>query len=496
MAASALALGGVSPVSATDPPPPSPADTHAHTHAHTHATAQTRPNIVVILTDDMRADELRFLPAVRRLQRSGVTFTRALSADSLCCPARATLLTGKLAHNHLTIGNNEASHGGFEVFRAHNDLHDLLPRWLDDRSYRTAWIGKYLNAIPARDNFRQPDWTYFAVPVEKIYAYGSSAFAINARFHTDERYREVYARQLLLSRVRAWSPGSRPFFVLYSTLAPHKTGPASVDGSSPPVPQAIHRDFDSSRLRIAPSVGEVDVSDKPAWLQQYVAETGPRSYSLRLETRRVEALQSVNDTVRELMATLDRLHETQRTLVVFTSDNGLLLHEHDLAGKNKAYDESVHVPLVVRGPGFRGGVRAGATVSLADVTATIRRAAGVSHTHGADGLPLQDVLADPTSFADRPVEIEGSTALYPHWDTLPVDAIGRFYTGAVWGPYSYVQYETGDREFYDRTTDPWQLDNAYLEHPAPGSPQALLQQWYDAHVDCRGVACNDRLPPR
>ena len=154
------------------------------------------------------------------------------------------------------------------------------------------------------------------------------------------------------------------------------------------------------------------------------------------------------------------------------------------------------MPLVVRGPGFRGGVRAGATVSLADVTATIRRAAGVRQTHGADGLSLQDVLADPTSFADRPVEIEGSTALYPHRDTLPIDPIGRFYTGAVWGPYSYVQYETGDREFYDRTTDPWQLDNTYVEHPAPGSPQALLQQWYDAHVDCRGAACNDRLPAR
>jgi arylsulfatase A-like enzyme len=154
----------------------------------------------------------------------------------------------------------------------------------------------------------------------------------------------------------------------------------------------------------------------------------------------------------------------------------------------------VQVPLVVWGPGFGGGVEAAATVSLADVTATIRRAAGVSRPHGADGLALQSVLANPTSFARRPMEIEGSVGSYPHRDTLPTDAIGRFYTGAVWGPYSYVQYETGDREFYDRTTDPWQMDSSYVEHPAPGSPQALLQQWYDAHVDCRGAACNDRLP--
>jgi arylsulfatase A-like enzyme len=171
-----------------------------------------------------------------------------------------------------------------------------------------------------------------------------------------------------------------------------------------------------------------------------------------------------------------------------------MLREHDITDKNKAYEESLRVPLVVRGPGFRGGREADATVSLADVTATIRRIAGVAGPHGADGVPLQDVLADPVSFARRPVEIEGSLALYPHRTSMPIDSMGRFYTGAVWGPYSFVRYQTGDTEFYDRTVDPWQLENASVPHPQAGSPQALLQQWYAAHVDCRGSACNDRIP--
>ena len=111
---------------------------------------------------------------------------------------------------------------------------------------------------------------------------------------------------------------------------------------------------------------------------------------------------SVNDTVRELVGTLRHEHELSQTLVVFTSDNGFMLHEHDLTDKNKAYDESVHVPLVVRGPGFLGGARVGSTVSLADVTATILRSAGASGTHGGDGVPLQDVLADPASFGAAP----------------------------------------------------------------------------------------------
>jgi N-acetylglucosamine-6-sulfatase len=452
-----------------------------------------KPNIVVVLTDDMRADELRFLPAVRRLQRSGVTFTQTLSADSLCCPARATLLTGKLAHNHLTIGNDRATHGGYRVFAEHNDIERLLPQWLDNAGYRTAWIGKYLNHTPLLDHFRQPDWTYFAIPVHRIYDYRSSAFAINGHLHKNDDYREAYTRRLLLSRVRAWAPGPQPFFVLYSALAPHKTRPGG-GTASPPQVQSIHRGFDASRLVVRPSVDETDLSDKPAWLQAYAAQAGLKPYPRRLETHRVEALESVNDTVSDLVTTLHDLHETKQTIVVFTSDNGFMLREHDLADKNKAYEESVHVPLVVRGPGFRGGTRADQTVSLADLTASIRSAAGVTRPHGADGLPLQDLLASPASFDRRPVEIEGSLALYPGRAGLSTDPIGRFYTGAVWGPYSYISYETGDHEFYDRTTDPWQLDNEYSAHPEPGSPQALLQEWYAAHVDCKGAACNDPLP--
>jgi arylsulfatase A-like enzyme len=457
--------------------------------------ADSRPNIVVVMTDDMRADELRFLPAVRKLRRSGVAFTRALSADSLCCPARATLLTGKLAHNHLTVGNNTATYGGYQFFAEHNDIEDLLPQWLHERGYRTSWIGKYLNELGAREDFDQPDWNYFAPAVNHVYDYWASGFSINGTYHYERGYREVYARRLLLQRIRAWAPSPRPFFVLYSSLAPHKKQ-AGDHGWTKPARQRRHDGFRASRLSVRPSVGETDLSDKPDWLQRYAERLGaPRTYPREFERHRVEALLSVNDTVRELVATLRHEHELSQTLLVFTSDNGFMLHEHDLIDKNKAYDESVHVPLVMRGPGFLGGARVGSTVSLADVTATILRSAGASDTHGGDGVPLQDVLADQVSFGRRPVEIEGSAAQYPLRTTLPTDPLGRFYTGAVWGPYSLVHYETGDWEFYDRDIDPWQLQNSYVEHPTRGSPQDLLHQWYDEHVDCVGSACNDRLPP-
>jgi arylsulfatase A-like enzyme len=486
--AALLAAGLVAALTATVTSAPGAA-------APSRARAQVRPNIVVVLTDDMRADELRFLPAVHRLlQRPGVTFTRALSADSLCCPARATLLTGKLAHNHLTIGNGRHTFGGYHVFAEHNDIENLLPQWLDTRGYRTAWIGKYLNDIGTSQDFDQPDWTYFAVPVNGVYDYRSNNFSINGRYHTSGGYREVYTRKLLLDRIRAWAPSPQPFFVVDSTIAPHKQR-APGHGSSPGV-QQIHEGFNPRRLDVRPSVGEVDLTDKPGWLQTYAAGlAGPKTYPTALETHRVEALLSVNDTVRDLVKTLRHAHELARTVVIFTSDNGFMLNEHDLANKNKGYEESVHVPLIVRGPGFWGGRSVGQTVSLADVTATVRRIAGVTQPHGADGVPLQSVLADPQSFDGRPVEIEGSAAQYPAWTTLPTDSIGRFYTGAVWGPYSLIHYETGDWEFYDRSQDPWQMTNSYSTFPTPGGPQALLQEWYTTHLNCRGQACNDPIPP-
>lgn len=469
-------------------------------HAASTADASERtagnaePNIVMILTDDMRADELRYLPAVQSLQRSGTTFTRAISADSLCCPARATLLTGKLAHNHLTLGNSVATHGGYHVFAEHNDIQDLLPQWLDTRGYRTGWIGKYLNDFGGSRHFNQPDWTYFASPVHDVYDYWQDGFAINGRYHGGHGYREVYTRQLLLSRVKAWSEGRRPFFLVDSTIAPHKQRQQGQSWRGPGVQEGFRHL--SPSLHVSPAVGEADLSDKPRWLREYAErpET-PKTYPAAFETKRIQALKSVNKTVERLVETLRKQHELERTVLIFTSDNGFMLREHDLKDKNKAYEESVHVPLVVRGPGFGGGRHADQTVSLADVTATIRRLAGVKKTHGADGIPLQDVLANPGSFARRPVEIEGSAAQYPDWSSLDTDAIGRFYSGAVWGPYSLVHYETGDWEFYDRTVDPWQLDNSYTRNPEAGSPQALLQTWYDAHVDCRGAGCNDRIPP-
>lgn len=107
----------------------------------------TQPNILVVMTDDMAQTDLQFMPTVRRkLAQKGTKFTNAIDSFPLCCPARATFISGQYPHNHGVIGNF-APYGWYGMKSRGN----TLPAWLDDAGYRTAAIGKWLNGYGALD---------------------------------------------------------------------------------------------------------------------------------------------------------------------------------------------------------------------------------------------------------------------------------------------------------------------------------------------------------
>ena len=135
-------------------------------------------------------------------------------------------------------------------------------------------------------------------------------------------------------------------------------------------------------------------------------------------------------------------------------------------------------------------------VSLADLTSTIREAAGAPAQPTEDGRPLQLFAQDPTYGVDRPILLEGSTAMLS--PDFPVDAIGRFYTGVRWKHYVYAEYENGPRELYDLTQDPYELDNLYRPAGADEPPlpvQLRLAAWLATHRDCVGAdECDQPVP--
>ena len=423
----------------------------------------------------MRADELRFLPAVRRLQRSGVTFTSALSADSLCCPARATLLdrqAGTQPPDHRQRRGEPRRLPG--VRRAQRPpeapspvarqprLPDGVDRQVPERDPRRTPLP------PARlDVLRRSGARDLRLP--------RSAFAINGRYPDRSRATARSTRGSCCSR--GCAHGHRPPTVLrpLQRAGPPQDRPR-LGGTGRRRP-ACRRSIATSTppgCGWLPSVGEVDMSDKPAWLQDYVAETGLRAYPpaprdaagrgpAERERHRPRPGGHARPAARD-PADHRRLHLRQRATCSTSTT---------WPGRTRPTTS----PCTCRSwCGARASAvasQAGATVSLADVTATIRRAAGrEARPRRPTASPSRTCWPTRRRSPAARSRSRDPTALYPHRDSLPIDPIGRFYSGAVWGPYTYVQYQTGDREFYDRTTDPWQMDNTYAAHPTPGSPQA------------------------
>ena len=172
-------------------------------------------------------------------------------------------------------------------------------------------------------------------------------------------------------------------------------------GTLPPAPDAIQ----AVNVR-AGHVGQAFDEGRP---------NRPRWEFREAYQQRLESLLSVNKAVNRMMDALEATGEAQNTLVIFTSDNGHLIGEHHGYGKVVGYEESVRVPLIISGPGFRSGVRRNQLVSLADLTSTIARAAGAVPTLLQDGRPLQDLSRDPVLPASarscsRPGRYPGQTA--------------------------------------------------------------------------------------
>src|SRR5215212_624450 len=114
--------------------------------------ASDKPNIVFILADDMRKDDLRYMPKTRSvLQDKGMTFQNAYVSNALCCPSRATTMRGQYAHN-TGVWDISGSIGGWQTYLTNGLERDNVATRLDAAGYRTAMIGKYLNGYSGTTN--------------------------------------------------------------------------------------------------------------------------------------------------------------------------------------------------------------------------------------------------------------------------------------------------------------------------------------------------------
>ena len=300
-----------------------------------------RPNIVLVLTDDQRADTLDAMPNVRALLAAhGVTFSNMFVTTSLCCPSRASILSGEYSR-HTGVYDNFRPHGGAPSFRDTS----TLATWLHDAGYTTALVGKYLNKYDALGKRYIPaGWdTWDAIASESAQMYYGFTLNEDGRLVDYPPSPANYSTTVLDGLARRFVERARaPFFLYYAPIAPHVP--------SIPAPQD-----QGTFAHIAPyrplSYDEPDVSDKP-WNGRY----GPlsaerRAFVDRIRPQMLESLQAVDRSVADLVRVLRARGELDRTVIAFTSDNGYLWGEHRLVQKIWFYEPSIRVPLVVRMPG-------------------------------------------------------------------------------------------------------------------------------------------------
>ena len=189
----------------------------------------------------------------------------------------------------------------------------------------------------------------------------------------------------------------------------------------------------------------------------------------------------MNKAVNRMMDALEATGEAENTLVIFASDNGHLVGEHRGFGKVVGYEESVRVPLVISGPGFRSGVRRDQLVSLADLPSTIARAAGAVPTVLQDGRPLQPLSRDPDFASDRSILFEAGPT--------PRTGGQRLYTGIRTADRrSLLVWHTGAVEYYDLHEDPYQVDGRVSGTETVAERDDLIAQ-LDALKNCAGATC-------
>ncbi|MBV9213190.1 MAG: sulfatase [Actinobacteria bacterium] len=447
------------------------------------------PNIVFVLTDDLSWNLVRYMPHVLRMERHGVTFTNYFVTDSLCCPSRASIFTGRYPHDTRVFGN-VGPDGGFNVFHARGEDSASFAAGLQAAGYRTAMMGKYLNGYhPAATvggvkAYFPPFWTQWDVGGE---AYAEFGYHLNQNGkvvkygHSARDYlTDVIARKGA-AFVRQSAAARQPFMLELATFAPH--------APYTPAPRDLG-DFPGLTAARSPAFDRAN-ANPPSWLADHPPLRRPEIRRLgRWFRRRTQAVQAVDRMIGSIERTLAETSQSRNTYIVFSSDNGYHLGEHRLlAGKLTAFDTDIRVPLVVTGPKVPQGRRIAKLAENIDLNPTFLRLAGLAVPGLVEGRSLVRLLhGDRTQTWRRAVlvehhgpDVQAGDPDYPNYDS----ANPTSYEAIRMADSLYVEYVNGDLEYYDLSRDPFELRNTAATLPVAKRRQlhsmlASLERCHDA----------------
>ncbi|KAF2090685.1 putative arylsulfatase [Saccharata proteae CBS 121410] len=436
---------------------------------------QQRPNIVFIITDDqdLRLNSLDYQPLLNKyIKEQGTTFNQHFCTISICCPSRVSLLTGKAAHN-TNVTDVKAPYGGYPKFVKEGWNEDWLPLWLQGAGYNTYYVGKLMNGHNTT-NYDKPHasgWTENEFLLDPYtYIYYNATFQRNN--NTPVGYPDQYSTDLVAEKALGFMENAvaadKPFFLGVAPVGPHSQTIVSSSGSKfyPPVPAARHKNL-FPNITVPRGVsfnpeqaqGASWVKDLP-YMNDSVIEYNDEFYRNRLRS-----LQAVDELVESVVTRLDDLGILDNTYIIYTADNGFHIGQHRLPpGKTCGYEEDIHVPFLVRGPGVAKNASTNTPSTHTDIAPTIFDLAGIELRDDFDGAPIavrQEELKKPAKYEAINVEFWGDyigegvfgTADYTNNTYKIVRIVSKSYS------LSYTVWCTNEHELYDITTDPYQVNN-------------------------------------
>jgi N-acetylglucosamine-6-sulfatase len=422
------------------------------------------PNVLVVMTDDQTVEQTRVMREVQsQIGDRGATFANSFVSFPLCCPSRATFMTGQYARNHRVL-ENVGPLGGFDRLRSDN----TLAVWLEEAGYHTGLAGKYMNEYGKDDPTLVPpgfsEW-YAALTgsIDDVYDYTLNENGALVEYGTDAA---DFKQDVITAKANAFlvrnAPAPDPFFLFVGYTAPHgarpdpNPQPPADCGGEAPKPAPRHATVFEAALPPRPaSYNEAAVADKPADIRGMAPIDDEAEAQINRHYRcGLEALLSVDEGVRTLLRTLRRSGELRDTVVIFTSDNGFFFGEHRIRqGKRRLYEEASRVPLMIRGPGVPAGTEVQELVVNADLAPTIGELTGAEAGLRMDGMSLLPLIEEPERWIGRELLIESDR-----------------YSAIRTRRYIYAEHDAGGLEMYDLDADPNQLSSVH------GSPDYLRER--------------------
>ena len=421
------------------------------------ARAAERPNIVVILVDDLRWDELGCTghpfvrtPHIDRIAREGARFRNAFATTPLCSPSRACFLTGQYAHHHGVVDNTNRSALSHRLV--------TFPRILQAAGYETGYVGKW---HMGNDDTARPGFDYWVC----MKGQGTS---FHPELNEDGR-RDSYTghtTDVLNEKAVAFVQKRRdePFCLYFAHKALHPELVQYDDGSI----------SDPKAARFMPAERHKDLyADDPIPRRLNVTDTleGTSDETIR---DRLRMLAAIDEGVGQLLDALEQKGQLEDTVFVFASDHGYWYGEHGLSVERRLpYEEAARIPLLVRYPRL---VKAGSLIDdmalSIDLAPTLLELAGFEPPQTMDGRSVAPLLK-----GERPGDWRTSFVIEYYTDTVFPRVFKMGYKAVRTERYKYIHYTDLENmdELYDLKSDPYEMKNV-IDDPAAQATLGKLKE--------------------